>query len=151
MEAANVDLALLRLKRSKSELDNAKSYYNNEQLTNFIADRVYLAVYHGMKAALALDGIETDRQNRTISEFNRLYIKTGTFPAEYSIMIENLKRLSFASNNDPFYKSDKKELNTQIQNAEAIIASIEAHVIKRTRAANESENLILPAPDSGRK
>lgn len=43
------------------------------------ANRLYYAAFHAMRAMLALDGIDMKHHSGIISEFRRLYIKTGIF------------------------------------------------------------------------
>ena len=42
--------------------------------------RSYYAIFHAMRAVLALDGIDMKRHSGVMSEFRRLYIKTGILP-----------------------------------------------------------------------
>ena len=44
------------------------------------ANRSYYAIFHAMRAVLALDGIDMKRHSGVMSEFRRLYIKTGILP-----------------------------------------------------------------------
>ena len=55
------------------------------------------AVFHAMRAVLILDGFDSKKYSGIISEFQRLYIKTGIFAKETSNSAGNL--MHKASNN----------------------------------------------------
>ena len=42
-------------------------------------NRSYYAIFHAMRSVLAFDGIDTKHHSGVISEFRKLYIKTGIF------------------------------------------------------------------------
>ncbi len=48
------------------------------------ANRSYYAVFHAMRAVLVYDCIYAKKHSSIISEFRRLYIKTGVFDKEMS-------------------------------------------------------------------
>ena len=55
------------------------------------ANRAYYAIFHAMRAVLALDGVDMKHHSGIISEFRKRYIKTGVFDASLSGLISKLK------------------------------------------------------------
>ena len=51
------------------------------------ANRAYYAIFHAMRAVLALDGVDMKHHSGIISEFRKRYIKTGVFDASLSGLI----------------------------------------------------------------
>ena len=88
------------------------------------ANRSYYAVFHAMRSVLALDGIDRKHHSGIISEFRRLYIKTGVFQAEYSEIIDRQSFYRTNSDYNDFFVISKKEVAEQIADAEHFLTVI---------------------------
>ena len=66
------------------------------------ANRAYYAVFHAMRAVLAWDGIDRKHHSGIITEFRRLYIKTGKFSVDQSETIQMLSEFRTSSDYDDF-------------------------------------------------
>ena len=88
------------------------------------ANRSYYAVFHAMRSVLALDGIDRKHHSGIISEFRRLYIKTGVFQTEYSEIIDRQSFYRTNSDYNDFFVISKKEVAEQIADAEHFLAVI---------------------------
>ena len=89
------------------------------------ANRSYYAVFHAMRSVLAYDGIDMKHHSGIISEFRRLYIKTGIFTKEMSETISALFDLRSDSDYDDYYVISIDDIKTQMSSAESFLNSIE--------------------------
>ena len=69
-----------------------------------------------MRSVLALDGIDTKHHSGIISEFRRLYIKTGILDKALSPTITALFNIRQESDYDDFLAISKAEVVEQIEN-----------------------------------
>ena len=69
------------------------------------AKRAYYAIFHAMRAVLALDGVDMKHHSGIISEFRKRYIKTGAFDTSLSGIISELSSVCEGS--------DSKHLSAQ--------------------------------------
>lgn len=67
---------------------------------------------------LAFNGIDMKHHSGIISEFRRLYIKTGIFETRLSNIISELFEIRTDSDYDDFFIISKSEVERQIENAE---------------------------------
>ena len=116
LSMARYDHALecLSAARSLADTGNFKS----------AANRSYYAVFHAMRAILAFDEIDMKRHSGVISEFRKLYIKTGIFESELSEIISILFDIRTDSDYDDFFVISKAEVLQQIDNAELFLKAI---------------------------
>lgn len=84
-----IELSQIRLKNALECLGDAEALLERGSLKS-AANRAYYAVFHAMRAVLALDGIDMRHHSGVIAEFRRLYVKTGVFPTELSAVISGL-------------------------------------------------------------
>ena len=121
------ELVKRRMLRARSLLDAAK---NNFRLSDYntALNRAYYAAFYGMRALLAVDNIDKKHHSGVISEFRRLYIKTGIFPIEYSRYITVLFESRTDSDYDDYFESTETECNLAISYAENLIHGIFAYL-----------------------
>lgn len=122
-----MSLSRVRIDNAEECLSAAKSLYEIESFKS-AANRSYYAVFHAMRAVLALDGIDMKHHSGIISEFRRLYIKTGVFDTELSIIISALFDIRTESDYDDFYVISKGEVKEQIENAEMFLTQIKKYL-----------------------
>lgn len=92
------------------------------------ANRSYYAVFHAMRAVLAFDGIDMKHHSGVMSEFRRLYIKTGIFDADMSQIISLLFNVRTDSDYDDFYVVSREETFEQFENAKHFLREIEDYL-----------------------
>lgn len=80
---------------------------------------------------MALDGIDMKHHSGIISEFRRLYIKTGILDSKLSDIIGSLSTIRNNSDYDDFYIVSKKEISRQIKNAKYFIATVKGYLEQR--------------------
>lgn len=88
------------------------------------ANRSYYAVFHAMRSVLAFDGIDMKHHSGIISEFRRLYIKTGILDKSLSPIISVLFNIRQDSDYDDFFIISKSEVAEQIANAEHFLKAV---------------------------
>ena len=96
------------------------------------ANRSYYAVFHAMRAVLALDGIDKRKHSGIISEFRRLYIKTGIFDEEMSQIISELFDIRSDSDYDDFFVISKEEVIEQVANAKCFLSVVCEYLSQRS-------------------
>ena len=74
------------------------------------------------------DGIDMKHHSGIISEFRRLYIKSGIFKSELSEIISVLFDIRTESDYDDFFVISKQEVVKQIENAESFVSAVEEYL-----------------------
>lgn len=97
------------------------------ELENYrtVANRSYYAIFHAMRAVLAFDGIDMKHHSGIISEFRRLYIKTGVFEPWMSNVISVLFSVRTDSDYDDFFVISKADVLQQLSDAERFVSEIQ--------------------------
>ena len=123
-------LAKVRLEHALEDLKSAKENFENSTYYKLVANRTYYAIFHAMRAVLAFDGIDNKKHSSVISDFRKLYVKTGIFDVEMSDIITKLFNIRSCSDYDDFYVIEKEKVKQQLDNAEIFINNIKAFLEK---------------------
>ncbi len=123
-------LSEIRLEHAEECLETAKKIMALGDYKS-AANRSYYAIYHAMRAVLALDGIDKKRHSGIISEFRRMYIKTGVFDSKMSSIISNLFDIRTSSDYDDFFIIAKEDVEKQVEEAEVFVNSVKAYLARR--------------------
>lgn len=121
---------------SKIRLKNALNYINTaKHLVEFgdyktAENRAYYAVFHCMRAVLALDGVDRRKHSGVISEFRHRYIKTNIFDNELSEIVSDTSLARQNSDYDDLYVTDYEKAVAQISNAEIFYRDISEYLTK---------------------
>ena len=118
-------LSKMRFTHAQECLHEAESLLTDEQYKG-AANRSYYAVFHGMRSVLALDGVDRKHHSGVISEFMRLYIKTGVFDKSCSVLINAQYEYRTSSDYDDFFIISKKEVVEQVENARHFLTMVAA-------------------------
>lgn len=121
------NLSKIRLEHAINDLEAAKDLLNTEKF-NSAANRAYYAVFHAIRALLALDGIDRKHHSKVIGEFRRLYIKTGKLDIRLSDIVSELFDIRNDSDYDDFYFIKKDKVIEQINNADYFIEQIKIYL-----------------------
>lgn len=89
----------------------------------------YYAVYHSMRAVLAIDGFDSSKHSGIISEFRRRYIKPGIFPVEMSDTISILFDMRSKSDYEDFYVADREAVEKQLENAKVFYNLVSIYLL----------------------
>lgn len=124
-----LELSNYRMTKAKDDLEGSSLLFNNGKLAQS-ANRSYYAMFHATRALLALDKFDSKKHTGIIAYFNKNYIKTGKIEIEYGKMLMSAERVRTKSDYDDFYVIDKETAQTQLENAEKFITSIESYISK---------------------
>ena len=92
------------------------------------ANRSYYAIFHGMRAILAIDQYDSKKHSGIISEFRRAYIKTGKLPAPLSKIIDNAFDMRQNSDYEDFFVISKSDILHQIEDATNFLEAVEEYI-----------------------
>lgn len=122
-----ITLSKLRLEKAKECLSDAALLAEHSSYKS-LANRSYYAVFHAIRAVLALDGFDSKKHSGVIAEFQRLYIKSGIFNKELSSVIRGLFLARNNSDYDDFFVIAKEDAVRQYEDAVRFINEIEAYL-----------------------
>ena len=125
-----IEISKARFDHAKECLLDAKMLLTAERYRS-AANRAYYAIFHAMRAVLALDGVDMKHHSGIISEFRKRYIKTGIFDASLSGIISELSSVREGSDYNDFFIVSKAETIQQVQAAEEFLSEIQAYLSTR--------------------
>lgn len=120
-------LSRVRLEKAKENLSAAYALiaFNDCKIAS---TRAYYAVFHAMRAVLALDGIDMKHHSGVISEFRKRYMKTEIIDRSLSTTISELFDLRSDSDYDDFFVISKEETKAAVEKAEEFVKAIEEYL-----------------------
>lgn len=92
------------------------------------ANRSYYAIFHAIRAVLALDGLDFKKHSAVIGKFRELYIKPGYFDIRFSRIIGEAFDLRGDCDYEDFYVVTKQEVEDQIDHADDFISEVEKFI-----------------------
>lgn len=128
MSDNKVELSQYRLKRAKQDIEAAKKLFDSKETYKASINRSYYAIFHAIRALLALDGVDFKKHTAVIGYFRREYVKTGKLNVECSEIVGNAFNIRNSSDYEDFYIISKKEVEEQIENAKKFISSVESYL-----------------------
>lgn len=108
LDESRVDLCKYRLEKAYGCLGSAEILKNAEDYTSAV-NRSYYAIFHAMRAVMALDGEDRKKHSGVVAYFQEHYIKTNVFEKEYSYIIKNAFLVRQESDYEDFYIISKEE------------------------------------------
>lgn len=120
-------LAQYRMATAKACCDTAR---HNADFGDFrsSANRSYYAIFHGVRAVLALDGLDFKKHSAVLGKFRELYIKTNMFDVKYSEMIGKAFVVRNDSDYEDFYIVSREDALQQIENAAEFLEAVQAYL-----------------------
>jgi len=129
LENQNRDLAKYRLAKSNECYVAANSLFT-EGLYAHSVNRSYYAIFHAIRAVLALTGIDFKKHSGVISYFQQHYVKTEIFERKYSDFVKEAFTLRTDSDYEDFYVVSKDDALDQIEHAKQFITAAEEFINK---------------------
>ena len=122
-------LARYRLEQSKENLEEAEALF---QINKFKGsnNRAYYAIFHAIKAILALDQTDFKKHSSVIAYFNKEYISKNIFPRELGKRVSEARFFREKSDYVDFYIVTKEEAQMQIETAKLMIETAEKYINK---------------------
>ena len=118
-----INLSKRRLERANECLAAAQALMVAGSIES-VPNRSYYAVFHAMRAVLALDGIDMKHHSGIISNFRMLYVKTGYFNKEISDILTLLLESRTDGDYDDFYVISKEDATENLKIAEYFVQAI---------------------------
>jgi len=120
-------ISKIRLERAVEFFGDAIALYKEGRYRS-AASRLYFSVFHAMRAVLALDGIDRKHHSGIISEFRRLYVKSGVFDREVSSIIATMSLMRHDSDYDDYIPIDKEDLDDMIPKVDKLITEVQTYL-----------------------
>jgi len=140
LNGTSADLANVRLQQAKecllsAELEIAAGLFRTS------ANRSYYAIFHAMRAVLALDEFDSKKHSGVIAAFRQRYIKTGIFSAKYSDIVGSAFEIRIDSDYQDYYIVSKHDVEAQLENAKIFLAAVEEYITQKLQIpSNEAED-----------
>ena len=125
-------LAKYRLEQSKENLEEAEALYNINKFKG-ANNRAYYAIFHSIKAILALEQTDFKKHSSVIAYFNKEYISKNIFERELGRRVSEARFYREKSDYVDFYVVTKEECKTQIETAKLMIEKAEEYINKKVR------------------
>ena len=115
-DITKVDLSRYRFQKAEEMLASAK---RDMEAGDFAStnNRAYYAIFHAMRAVLALDGEDFKKHSAVIARFTLNYLKPEILPKEYSKLISNASLICNRSDYEDFYICSVADTNTLFSGA----------------------------------
>ena len=105
------------------------------------ANRSYYAIFHAMRAILALDNFDSKKHSGIISTFRQQYIKTGKFEGRFSKIITGASLIRNKSDYDDFYIAEKSKISKQLEDAKEFLLAVEKYIAHHENdCSNETDS-----------
>ena len=101
-DITGIDLSRYRLQKAKETLASAIRDMDAEDYAS-ANNRAYYAIFHAMRAVLALDGEDYKKHSAVIARFTLNYLKPEILPREYSKLISNASLIRNRNDYEDFY------------------------------------------------
>ena len=92
------------------------------------ANRSYYAIFHAMRAILALESFDSKKHSGIISAFHQRFIKPGKIDSRFSKIITGASFTRNKSDYDDFYIASKADVTEQLENAKEFLAVVEKYI-----------------------
>ena len=118
-----VDLSQYRLTKAKETLETAKRDLEAKDYAS-ANNRAYYAIFHGIRAVLALDGEDYKKHSAVIARFTQLYLKSEIFPKEYGKTISHASLIRNRSDYEDFFICSNSDTEKLVSDAEVFLKDI---------------------------
>ena len=122
-----IDLSNYRLSQAKENLEESEILFKMNKFKG-ASNRAYYAIFHAIKAILALEQKDFKKHSSVIAYFNKEYINKQVFSKELGKDITNIRLYREKSDYVDFYIITKEDCEIQINKAKNIISSIEEYL-----------------------
>ena len=130
MESSVIELSKYRFDTARSDLEAAKALFAVKQYRASI-NRSYYAIFHALRAVVALDGFDSSKHSGIISFFNKNYVKEGVFDPTISKKISSTFNMREKADYEDFFIAYAEDAQIQIEKAEEILRTIEEYLCNK--------------------
>lgn len=129
-DITKIDLSRYRMRKAQEMLASAKRDIAAEDYAS-ANNRAYYAIFHAMRAVLALDGEDYKKHSAVISRFTLNYLKPEIFTREYGKLISNASLIRNRSDYEDFYICSVADTNALFSGAESFCAEVAKYLEER--------------------
>ncbi len=120
-------LSNYRLEQAKENLEEATALADINKYKG-ASNRAYYAIFHAIKAILALEEVDFKKHSSVIAYFNKNYISTNIFSKDLGKRVSNARYFREKSDYVDFYIITKEECEEQIETAKEMISLAENYL-----------------------
>lgn len=117
------------LEKADSKLKTARIDFNAGQFDDSVS-RSYYSVFHALTACLLQKGLSFSSHSQVIGAFNREFIKSGTFPPNFSKDIQALFDDRQSGDYDVYSPISRETAELDLERAEKILDSAREFLAK---------------------
>ena len=121
------ELAKHRLEQAKEDLTACKMLYEGK-LYKSANNRAYYAIFHSIKAVLALEPVDFKRHKGVTAYFNKNYVNTEIFPRKLGHKIAEATAVREDSDYDDEFVVKPEETEQQMETAEELLKLVEEYI-----------------------
>ena len=129
-DITKVDLSQYRFQKAQEMLASAKRDIDANDYAS-ANNRAYYAIFHAMRAVLALDGEDFKKHSAVIARFTLNYLKPEVLPKEYDKLISNASLIRNRSDYEDFYICSVADTNKLLSGAVAFCGDIGKYLERR--------------------
>ena len=127
MDNRHIELSKYRLDEAKNCINTAESNISIGDYKS-AANRSYYAMFHCVRAVLALDEVDFKKHMQVIGYFRKEYIKSGVMKTVFSDYLGNAFEVRGKSDYEDFYMISKKDVEQQVNNAKEFYEAVELYL-----------------------
>lgn len=121
------ELSKYRLDQAKENLEEAEALFNINKFKG-ASNRAYYAIFHAIKALLALEETDFKKHSSVIAYFNKEYVSKNKFSREIGKKIGEVRFYREKSDYVDFYIVTKEECKEQVETARTVIRQVEEFI-----------------------
>ena len=130
LSADKISLSCVRLDHANEDLLTATNNHR-DGLLRAADNRAYYAVFHTIRAILALDGVDFSTHGLVIGYFNQHYVKTNIFERSLGKAVKAVEKSRNDSDYNDLHKPDPTQTKLNIEFAQQFLTSVEAYIAER--------------------
>jgi uncharacterized protein (UPF0332 family) len=134
-----INLSRARLENANEDLQTATENMDSNRY-RAANNRAYYAVFHAIRAVLALDGVDFKTHSRVIGYFNKNYIHTELIDRSLGKTVFFAMQSRTGSDYEDSYKATKDEAEKNIDGARKLLQAIERLIEVRLEAEHVQES-----------
>ena len=120
-------LAQYRIEKAETCYTAAKNLAE-DGLYEDSANRSYYAIFHAVRAVLALDSVDFKKHSAVISYFQQHFVKTGLFDRMYSDIVRDAFSIRQDCDYEDFFVISNEETIEQVKNSRFMIDAAKRYI-----------------------
>ncbi len=129
MEGSIKELSSYRYSKALEDI-TASEVMLKESLYKVSINRSYYAIFHAMRAIIALSGYDSSKHSGIIAYFNQNFVKNGDFDKDASKIVKKASYLREKSDYEDFYIASKQEAEEQLKDEKIFLSKVDEYLRK---------------------